>query len=764
MNAQGASQEEIQRAITTRASSSASPSPTGENKVGWKQQLTRDIAKPFLKTATSAAFAIRGGLGDYDPEKMAKAAEEGVDYGFFGKVKPFGSQFLEEDTTVGDQAKRAGLEIAGNMAEIASYGMAPLHGLKGAGFWSTAIKGAAPFSATFGLGKGLQAAGEGKGAGEATLEGAGAYLGSALGYGFMGKGAQLMGRWGARAIQQPGVKAAGKAIMNLAEKVWTAMPESFQTKGAEFVSSIINASTRRATSALKSEYAQTHKQAVNAWIEATSPNVANPDLALGEFQRSLSSEIGGMFRKSASLYDDFKAADPISETASDWFSTNKAIDSIPKNNPLSYYFTALKQSLGKPNSPRQILSTYEQLMSDITKAQTNEEKTVIREVANSLYADMRKIMTSKNILDSEGNPLVNKWDEAYQSWKKASDTYESSPLNQLKTTGDVDTIVDKMATKSLTRSEQNTLFNAMQDNPEPIRELVISSLLRKTQGMEPQEGAKLIRNFLDGWDFKVGGDDVNGFLDPKQAAYLDDLASYMEENFTDFLGGMRKTVGVADEVTPKLAEEQAKLNIAELVDKGDFEGIATNWSKISGTDDFAGALKLLSPEEKKVVGLSLWRNMFDEKLPLITTNADGTLNLETFAKAFKESFAELNRIGGGKKTSVLKDLYSKEQLDDFFKANKMLETYGDVSQIPKGAMKSMFNSILAVMYSIAGHQPMAAKQAGQAFAQPSKKEFYTAMDSLIEAGLVKKNWQLNVSDVLQLLEMPAGAAGGQITS
>ncbi len=763
MEKQGATQAEVQEAIDhfkKVGSPFAQSAQDPKKDVGLFQGTVQAIAKPFLKTASSVATIVGAplaGMLGADAERIAQVAEEGIDYGFFGKATSFGTQFLDEELSGGQKVKRAGMELAGNLAEIASYGLAPLKAIKGAGFFETAFKAGAPFSAAFGVGKGLQAGGEGKGAGEAVLEGVGGYLGSSLGYGIFGKGAQLMGTWGARALQSPAIQASGKAIQSLAEKVWTAMPESFKAKGFEMADALINSSTRRAVNALKAEYGQTHKQAVGAWIDATSPNVNNPDLALSSFQRSLSSEIGGMFRKSSSLYDDFKAANPISESVADWGGTNKAIDDIPKNSNLKYFFTGLKQSLSKPTSPRQILSTYEQLMSDLQKVETNEEKTAIREVANSLYSDMRKILEKKD------PTLLNKWDEAYQSWKKATDIYESNPMKQLKTTGDVDTIVDKMATKSLTRGEQQTIYNAMKSNPAPVRELVVSSLLRKAQGMEPKEGAKLIRDFLDSWDFKIGGDEVNGFLDPKQALYLDDLASYMEEGFDEFLSGMRKTVGIKDDVTKKLSEEKAQINLAELVDKGDFESISRNWDKITKNQEFTEAIKLLKPDERKLIGGSLWRKMFEENTPLITINENGSVNFEHFANSFKEAFAQMKKVGGGKKADLLEDLYSKSQINDLFKAEKMLKGYENIKELPKGDVKSFVHGVLGVVYSTFGAKYIGAimRHGVEAVSQPTRREFYRAVDKLIEEGLLNKNLRIKVGDILRLLELPAGALGGQ---
>lgn len=763
MNQQGASQEEIQRAISSMSSQE------GETK---KKGIIQSIAEPFLKLPTTAAAGAArtiGGIigGAEGAERARQESLKGIDYGFFGNVKPLGADAFQEmqagDISAGTFAKRAALETAGTFAEVASYGVAPLKGIKGAGFFETAFKQGGKFSAMFGVGKGLQAAGEGKSGTDVVIEGVGAYLGSALGYGITGKAATIIGNWGAKAMQSSAVKAAGNQIKNLAEKVWTAMPESFQKAGSEMVDKIVSASTRRAYNALSSEYAQTHKQAVTAFIDDAMPNVDRPDLSLAEFQRSLSSEMGNNFRQSNKLYDDFKAAQPITESAEQWTSTMMSLKKVGKetNPEISYLFKGIEQSLKQPTSPRMILSLWETIMQAVPKA-TNEEKVILRDTAASLYKDMRGILQEKD------TTLLNVWDEAYQSWKKSVDLYESNPLNQLKSTGDVDTIIDKLASKTMTRPEQDLVLTSMQSNPEAVRDLFMNSLLRKAKQLPPEEGSKLIKGFLDAWDFQSStGEITNTFLDPKQVKYLDDLSEYMGENFDDFIMGMREATGIPAEKATTLAEQKAQLSIGEMVDKGDFEGIATNWAKISGKEDFATALKTLSPEEKRVVGLSIFKDVYNENLPLIQLNKDGTVNMSAYADAFNKAYTEIERMGGAKKSNkLLKELYTPEQIADMQAAKKMIDTLKDVQEVPIGSVTNVIHLGLALIYSTFGGKYVGAvaRHGGEAIARPSQKEFYQAVDTLIEQGLLKKNWKMNMSDVFRALELPAGAVGGQSVS
>lgn len=767
MNKQGASQDEIQRAIDTMSSQSQ----TEIKEDGFTKGVIKAVANPFLKAGATIGAGIDVATsylpGGETPDQSRQQAMEGYNIPYFGNIKPFGAEAFKElesgDISKGTFLKRVGLETAGNMAEIATWGYAPLKAIKGAGFFETAFKTGFKPSLMFGTAKALQAGGEGKEGTNVAIEGIGGFLGSSLGYGITGKAAQFIGNWGSKALQSEAVKVAGEGIKSFAEKVWTAMPKSFQKAGFNMADTIINKSTRRAVNALKSEYSTVHKQAVDSMIDSTIPNVNRPDLVLGEFQRNLSSEIGSMFRKSTSLYDEFKAANPITTSASDWSITNSVINKLSKipNSNANYFGIGLKQSLNKPTSPRQVLSMYEQLMSDVQTATSNEEKTAIRELAQGLYSDMR------GILEKNDKTLLNKWDEAYQSWKSAVDVYESNPLNQLKSTGEVDTIVDKMTSKALTRKEQQIIYDAMKNNPEPVRNLIVGSLLRKAKSVSPEEGSKLIQDFLDSWDFQVGNDTVNGFLHPNQVAYLDDLSNYMSQNFDDFTNGMRNTIGVSEETTQKLTEQKAKMNIAELVDKGNFEEIATNWSKISGKEDFAEALKTLTPSERKVVGLSIFRKMYDENTPLITLNPDGTTNLDTIVNSFKGAFSELQRVGGGKKSDLLNQLYSKEQVNDLFKANDLIQTYKDVKNIPMGDAKTILHAIVGSIYATFGRKYVGAatRHLGEAVQEPaSKKQFIQAINKLIDDDMLKKNKAINLSDLIQSIQKQSGIITGEVSS
>lgn len=750
------------------AAKGAKESPLSQKDIPFfPDTLARDVARPFLGAFASVANLTKAGTDDFD-----RVRREGMNFGYFGNVKPLGAEF---DVTKGLKENiRPLAEATGRVAEMASYGFAPLKGIKGAGFFDAAFKQGAPFSVAFGAGKGLQKYGEeadesGKRAtaGEAALAGAGAYLGSSLGYGITAKGAQLIGHFGARALQQPAVKAAGEQIRSLAEKVWSAMPDSFQQQGFKMADAILNASTRRKVAALESEYLRTHGESVSSWIRSVAPDVGDPELSLASFQRKLKESIGRRYRDSEALYNDVKAAEPLTSSVERWTNSVSKIDSAISALPFSnakFELMGIRDMLKKQITPRQILDANFDLLDKAATAETREEAKMFREVADSLFSDMRRI------LEVDSPAILDTWDRAYQRWLQAGQIYESPVISGLKTAGSVEKIIDDSLLNKLDTSERGLILESIADDPEPFRELIISSLLSKAEREGPEKGAKTIQDFLSSWERNVDGKVVNELLSPDQAALLDDLSNYMGENFGDFVSGMRKAIGMDDEAVRALSEQRSTLDIAKMVDDGDFEAIAKHWVDMSGKDEFAQALSVLSPEEKRVVGLTIWRDLFNDELPVFRLNDDGTINAENLAEAFRKGFQELNKLGGSKKSIELPDgtkstieemLYSKEQIESMKEAEKMISTLENVRKLPVGEFKRIMHAGLAFIYGSLGGKYIGAtaRHAAEA-AAPTPKAFYEAVNSLVDSALLKKNGMLKMEDVLRSLVPFTGAVGG----
>lgn len=734
---------DIEEAATALGVSSATSTPT--KKVGFVQQAVRDIASPFMKAGATleagaevAASYIPGGK---TPDQARADALKGFgsEDSYLGKYKPFGadsySQLQSGDITKGEFAKRAGLETAGNLAEIYSYGLAPLKGIKGAGFFKSILK-AAPFAGMFGLGEGLQAAGEGKGAGESAVAGVSGFAGSSIGYGVMSKGANLIGNWGAKALQSPAVRAAGQKLVDIAEKTWYTLPEAFTKEVTQGIDYLANKSARRAYNVLKQDFDSTFKEAINSNIDAITPEVNTPELSLGNFQRSLSTELGTNFNKSSALYDNVK----LNPTTVDTFTgVNKALNKVPQG------FEFLKLDFAKPKTLGQILEMKDSLTSTIPTLDKNGQS-FMRDVVSNMLSDAR------NVLETKNPELLKEWDLGYQSWKKAVDLYTSNPLSELKSVGEVDTFVDKMLNNSLTRPEQTSITNALQKSPETTN-LFLESVLRRAKNETPEEGAKTINTFLDNWET---------LLNPNQVKLLDDVAQFMDQNFDSFIGDM-KSLSTGGETTSKLATQKSQIKISELVDKGDFNAIADNFYNIKNSDELIKAIEPLTAPEKKVVGLSLTKNLFDENLPLFDVNPDGTFDMSKFAEAFASTIKDLDKLGGKNKQGLLQQLFTPEQIKGFDEATKTFADIKNVSELPVGDVKRFANLVLSAFYAKIGYPGAAVVNLKKGMG-PSKVDYYKSIEKLIDDGYIKKNIPMKIGDLLRMLSIPSGIAGGEVGS
>lgn len=103
--------------------------PVQEKKVGGLQSFIQSVAEPFLKvpTTVAAGLAVGGARIFGSPntvEKMRDTTLEGLDYGYFGNVKPIGAGAFEKyqagDIGGGEFVARAGADVVGTAAEIGS--------------------------------------------------------------------------------------------------------------------------------------------------------------------------------------------------------------------------------------------------------------------------------------------------------------------------------------------------------------------------------------------------------------------------------------------------------------------------------------------------------------------------------------------------------------------------------------------------------------------------------------------------------------------
>jgi len=744
--------------------------------------ILRDSLKPVVRAGVTVAGGIATGVaGLFGGEEAAgqarQSAVEGLDVPYFGKTRPFGAGAYDEmqagNIGGGEFATRAGLDAAGSAAEMYSYTMAPLK--IGRGFWNT-IKEALPMALTFGAAKTGQAAGEGKGAIDSTLEGAGNALGVTAGFGLLKGGANLFANYGARALQSPAIKQAGSWAKGFAEKVWNALPDSFQEKAITGLDNMVNSQTKRTYSLLETEFNKEWKKTANSAIDALTPNINNKDLSYAKFSRSLTETMGNMFRSSNALYDDVKADSTRIDLGADGFATKSlekiSVPDITKFKPgtpeykeavskimkggssdlLSDFSREMEPVVKQPLTLRQIMATWERAMSYIGDA-TNEEKVIIRDFANGLYSDARKV------LEATKNPLVNDWDLAYNSWKKASTVYDSGVLNEMRNSGYVSSVVDKMAGK-MDDVEKGVFLNSIKDNEPAVRELIINELLGKVKGMPNKEGAELIQKVVNQWDDGTG---VSKLFTKEQAKYLDDISSFMDGNFSDFIEGMKRSQGLSGVSTEKAAElldSQSKIDVSKLVTEGRFDEIADKFFALGKKDD-ANLVKIVSeftPEEKQVVGLSIAKDMFKEELPLVALNKDGTYNVgQEFADAMVNTWSKI------KDNKALNQVMTEEQMQGLKNAAEYAQTLKNVTNVPDSGVKRILHGVTSLLYFAKGWLPGGISHAISAASSQVEKTklYYDAIDKLLEEGL-KKNNAIKVGDFLKQITSGLSISGTNV--
>ena len=279
LKAKGASQEEIQTVAADFLKK-----PEEKQDVGFLHGLAQDIASPFLKIASTiegGAVSAAAMLGsDAAAKKRQDLIENGQNYGWFGTQTPIGAdafkQYKAGEIGGGKALYQMGADLAGNMLEayVMSGGFAPLEGIGKQGLWST-VKQAAPMAIAFGASEALKSQGKGEGALTSAMKGASSYIGVTAGFGLTKGGLNLLGNWGARALQAPAMRGASNAVKAFAEKVWSVLPAEITSATEKGINKTVNFMTSRAYSALNDEYKTVTRKAAMDFINTMTPELTD---------------------------------------------------------------------------------------------------------------------------------------------------------------------------------------------------------------------------------------------------------------------------------------------------------------------------------------------------------------------------------------------------------------------------------------------------------------------------------------------------------
>ena len=213
-----------------------------------------------------------------------------------------------------------------------------------------------------------------------------------------------------------------------------------------------------------------------------------------------------------------------------------------------------------------------------------------------------------------------------------------------------------------------------------------------------------------------------------------------------------------------VSKQAKKLDIASLVDKGDFDSIYKNFNEIRNTGDFKTLIENLAPEEKRVVGLSIMKDIFSEATPLITKNTDGTVNMTKMASVVKKILADVDKLGGTNKAGLADELFTPAQLEIFDKLTPLVED-AELASAPISKFKAMVHGIIASLWLSKGSVAGGAAHATSAVnAYKESGEAVKAVLKLVKEGVTDKNWQLKVGDIINTLAVPVGVGTGEVVT
>jgi len=778
--------------VAAKFGGSAIDTQQEDKEVGFFHGVAQEMASPFLQAGVTVAGAGLTGLQTLLGDK-AKADEtrktllnEGVDFGWFGSnVKPLGAdafnKYKSGEYDKGEAITRMALDAAGNLAEIYSYGLAPIEGLGKRGIWKT-IKAATPMASALGTGKALQSFGEGQNVKESAIQGGVSFGSAVLGYGLLKGGANIIGTYGARALQQPAIIAVGKQLDNFAGKVWSTLPEAFTetaenlvSKGVQGTSGILKFLTAerswRTFKTLESEYNANLENTVRTWIDKTLPEISENDrLSLyNAMQSAVKKQVGMKFDAKDLLYEQIK---PVPLGSLDNFQnelnttveglSSKLITGLKSGSQNNFtnafgYLTEIQGVLGKGKATvGDILNLWDRSKIYMLKA-SNEEASIIRETGMNLFK------AGKEFLSINNPEALNTWNLAYQKWLESTNLSESPVIKIFNKYGNIDSMIPNLLGEKMTLGEQEIFTSAINSNPEMKRtftDLVMNSLMRNVRGMTPEEGSKFIDSFLSTWKNKT--DAGNILLTNDAVNYLSDMSEMMKGKFEDFIFGIRDSKGIGQKTFMDLESLKNQMNISQTINEGGLEKVSDNFIKNLDNPNTVKLIESYSPEEKKVLGMSLFSKVYDDSMVIMESDGKGGFNItKDFVKAVNDSLQKVKSLPEEARNM----LFVQSQIDQFDNLARLAEKATALKDFGKEPSEKVLEGFMGTLYMIRGWIPGALRNIGSAVIPSSEEKAYlSALESLIEENVIKKNGALKMRDFLNYFLPISGQALSEVTT
>lgn len=761
MEQQGASQEEVQAYIDSVKTSI----PTQEN-----GSILGDIGRAIVRTpvriASNFAPAVETVMG-VSQDEISRRNVEGRDFGFLGKnIKPIGWQGSDKNQSVLEAGSRMAADITGAQAELASYAFAPLRGatsFTGMLVQAATSKGTAAYVG----GEILKDAAEGKSGGQTTAEGLADYAGSVVSTAIFGKGAILVHNWGARMLASEASQTAYKNMQNVFERIFN-VSDKFPSKmnnvdDATRSAFLHNLNTEKRT------FNKAFTEMKDAFVERMQPTINNRGPVFMKVQMAARNLMTNLFDEKNAKYaafgtadvalDNFSKTKKIAETV-----LNKADDAInvpetsktafeslvkqgvskaeaarslglavPESTPVTGILAKVKEltDAGVSN-PGAVLKLNRQLL-DAAKTADDETAGVLRETAFALFSDTASMLKSAGRED-----LINLWDDAWQSHRKALDLATSKMYRNFINAGEFDTFFSKFTSGKLDNQAEEEFFKKIvQESPSEARDLILDNIMTKVRKGSPEEGAKLLNSFLGEKGSKMFSF-AKSVLNDEDMAFMYGLKDFLNYNFDDAVLAakvLKKPVGPAMQSMTEMMRLKGRLDVKEAVQKLNVDGFGEGITQLfqKNPELVGGIIADMSNQEKQIVRFSMLRRVFDSKMPVGVTNPDGSALIDdaftAMAKAtIDDVTATARRVGD----ETVYGLFDKRQIYEMRNLLKLIDTYDNLKTVPPNEFNKIKSGLFAAFYGLRGWIPGTIANTQKALTGLTEEEqlYYQAIESL----------------------------------
>lgn len=754
--------------------------------------LVRSVASPVLKAHATvvqggAALLAKAVGGDEKASRAIDIARKGIDYGYFGTVKPIGAESQEAlirgDITYEDALRKNMLDLAGTSLEVASLAYAPLK--LGTGSILTAplryTKAVSPFAAPFAAGVGLQAAAQPEVEDEISTgikQAGGAFVGALAGYGLLNKGGQALSWVGGRFMKsQTGVKLAEKLsesasklgdYVNSIQRKTLGDELGFEYRALE--NSVMNTQEGIVNDALNKYYADTY--------------IDEPILL---------ETIKGNYSKIARQYYD----------ARDEF-FNKALDGVPEdlrvemapiqaaNQKIADYLDSKVYSLkgGKlaeamtSNDTLNLQAVLNLNAADLTPREAynlfrslpnyrSENPEIDALIRDKMFSYLESI---RNTLSTKAPANMDEFNRAFNYADQVRRNVDDPLVHRMRTAGSAANIVDTVMSGGTPSREQMRVFMegfTSAEERQNYSTLIYNAIINKARNESSLQDTGIVLTDSIRWIKNARTTSGNTVLTPDHLASLEMMSNLAKSDFETFLRQAQE-VGRGAEMTDDVAlaiEQITDLNrVKRIADSTnnfrEYSILGDEIGKIRSVETLQALLKLIpdnQPELKNTLGREVVRGIFQRHTKNIV-NKNGEIDAQALDTMVSGILNDIDRIGGPNKQEIFNDLFSGVTVkmgDQEINLGQYLLSVDDaLLAIQQQGVRSGVNVVSAthlitgLFYAFTGRSVPAIyhvsqfSKAGQ-YAKSSSKAYDDAVSKIKEEGTLRKNSLKKLGDFMQ---------------